>query len=321
MDWTQIGSSLVGVLGGVVSVLVTLGSTRVRRRIGFVYESESASGAQQHQPTQQQHLQALTRKPGASEEESGIISPSEIEPEGEGGSPESRGSRWKIEDEEQNDSEKLQVLKEELAELDERRIQQRGELLRLRNTSDTERFDEKVKTWTRLCILILRKQLDAVDLDELTIQIDSIHRWARVFCRITESEKYEQQKLDSLVRSHILRSWARIVFQALKWKNGKEAAIQTIGGSVRIQETQTDKVVDTKEEGVTAYYAERCIEHLVDAETQTSAWGAARNWEIIIFRVRKLSWLRRLKSQLADHLRQYDGLYPQRSSSSSTGSP
>jgi hypothetical protein len=49
--------------------------------------------------------------------------------------------------------------------------------------------------------------------------------------------------------------------------------------------------------------------HFADVETQTETVGAAAGWERLVFRARKISWLRRLKSQLSDHLKIYDGLY------------
>ena len=48
---------------------------------------------------------------------------------------------------------------------------------------------------------------------------------------------------------------------------------------------------------------------LVAAETQTEAVGAVARWQRLVFRVRKLSWLRRLKSQITELLHEYEGLY------------
>ena len=46
-----------------------------------------------------------------------------------------------------------------------------------------------------------------------------------------------------------------------------------------------------------------------DTATQTQLVGAAAGWERLVFRVRKLSYLRRLKSQLAEYTREFDNLY------------
>ena len=71
MDWQSIGSALIGCTSGLLTILFTLGFSRVERRFSFVYETDTRTGGAGERAfgiegrTAEHRLQATVGKPSS----------------------------------------------------------------------------------------------------------------------------------------------------------------------------------------------------------------------------------------------------------------
>ena len=294
MEAQQLIGAAVGAIAGLLGFIISVGTVRYRRRFTFSYESETGPG---HGPSDIQALQqALVGVPDSPDRRT--ISSAGTEPE--------------LEEDEGNAEAELKLCWRECAALNNDLNQTRIDLDtshreegRLQYLVDNFNREKIFGVWGRV-ICLATQHYEITRTVYLSLAIQEVNKVRRHPTAEKAIQYDDDQRIlrTSSTNTKIVRQKAKAIQNA---RATVDPATQATVIVLTHSGSQASVVIgETSEQEEEPSGSRR---HFADGETQTATVGAAAGWERLVFRARKISWLRRLKSQLADHLKIYDGLY------------